>query len=102
MPTKLKLFYIAMQAWIDSGFKVNPHGFIHCVGLCTNALRYDIATGDFNHEAHTDLKNHLASSFDGDAECPFNGCLENYHREKDYSSMYQNPKRLAWIKEHSQ
>lgn len=90
-------FYRSMQAWIVAGRPiVNPLGFYKGVGLCGNLSIFCPNTDIFTRLAHE-----MAQQFERaglDTRVPFNSLENPYWVEFD---KYENPKRLAWIKEHA-
>lgn len=93
MSPELKNFYKAIQAWIDNGCtEYNQHHFVIHAGLCGNLdwmnckLRWEM------------VKQFRAAGLD--AKYPFGG-FNTFLTEKESGTIYSNPERLAWIKEHA-
>lgn len=93
-------FYIQMALYLETG--INPHGFSIGYGLCTNLELYCRSTkssiSDFTSELLTQFtKNELAEVY------PFNSSPYQltYAAESYLGKLYENEKRLDWIKKHA-
>lgn len=72
----------------------HPEWFSERCGLCYNSKFYDI-------EYNTKVNKDLIIIFDGD-DYPFNGeSADKYNADYLNSTMYKNPKRLAFLKEYA-
>lgn len=97
-------FYIDLQAWIDGG--CGEPTFWRSEGICPNLERWAARNGIGWRQAE-ELLEALERQF---AEAgyatafPFNLSLGNqsYGEENLYGTIYTNPARLAWIKEHAE
>lgn len=99
MSTELKLFFLFMQTWIDGGCGPNKYGIDTGFGLCRAVLRW----GKFNEsnpEHRFIIKRELTALFDGES-FPFNINMAHFDEESMSGKMYQNQKRLDFVKEHS-
>lgn len=99
MESLLKQFYIDMNNWIEAAYEGNPVFRSH-TGLCYNLVRWGV---DKNLNC-SDLQEALVDQFMDaglDPNYPFNKNDTEYDDERK-GLMYQNPARLAWIKEHAQ
>lgn len=104
---KLLEFYVALQAWIDSGFEVNPFGFTANTGNCYNLKLF--MENDVSGDYYGNLLHEMTQQFiDAGLDCsiPFNQGngdnpvdMRSYVQERNRYT--HNLKRLAWIKEHS-
>jgi len=92
MSKDLNQFYREMWTWVQDGCKGHPVFKTH-YGLCHNLRRWEAGT-------NADLIRDQERCFFlqcGSVRVPFNNDVEEYlHEDK-----YQNPKRLAFIKEHA-
>lgn len=105
--SKLFEFYMALQAWIDSGFQVNPFGFVTDTGICYNLKKFmeHDASGDYyGNFLHEMTQQFIDAGLDrsipfnqGDGDNPVD--MQSYVQER--GRYIHNLKRLAWIKEHS-
>lgn len=89
---KLQDFYNEMNKIIsDSSYR--PDWFCSKVGLCLNCVAYNYSQDE--------LQEHLFSA-GLSPTFPFNnGEDSSYTHEKHTDTLYQNPARLAWIKQHA-
>lgn len=107
MSPKLKAFYKAMQAWIDDGApSCNKIGFFKEYGLCTNLEIYiDSTNGHDYSQCRRVLSGQMILQFEEaflNSKHPFNESIMDYSDEGNNQTIFQNPKRLAWIKQHSE
>jgi len=91
---RLKEFCQAMLEWIDGG--CGDHEiFGSLVGLCRNHALFTRLPIDRPSDL---LAEYFYENFN---TCyPFGGQLE-YGAEVETSSLYQNPERLQWLKDHA-
>lgn len=95
----LKEYLRSVQAWIEQGCPesgVYSHGF----GLCRNTFRFM----PNSYEETDKLRMELEDAFiaDGlDPEYPFNSAA-SYETECFLQSVWENPKRLEWVKKHAE
>ncbi len=91
---ELTHFYRDILAWVEEGCP-DHETFVRCAGLCYNLFTlfgYDLAR-------EMDAQFKLAGL---NPWYPFNhGSDSNYWSEKLSNTIYANPKRLAWIREHA-
>ena len=90
----LKQFYIEMQAWIDAGCPEHE-AFRDYRALCSALTHWTESSS---------LVDEIISSFAAaglSPNYPFNSSLRDFENENDHNKIYQNPARLAWIKEHA-
>jgi len=85
---RLKEFCQEMLAWIDGGCGEHDD-FCPTVGLCTNYRMLFLANS---------LEYYLIATMD--TVHPFGG-VNMYFEESETQTLYQNPQRLAWLKEHA-
>lgn len=100
MTEELKRFYRELQEWLDDGRPEHPT-FDADYGLCSNAYDYGeyfLDDGCAIADEQTDL--FYDAGLDG--EYPFNDLHDNYMKESRNKTLMDNPRRLAWIKEHAQ
>ena len=84
-------FFRDIHKWIKEGCQEeNTHYFSPNVGLCTN-----YKTWCFKHNKHRAQK-----PFHFDGSYPFNATVKHYFSEVEYTVIYQNAKRLAYIKKY--
>ena len=90
---KLQEFYNEMNK-IISDPSYRPDWFYSKVGLCSNCAAYNYSQDE--------LQEHLVSA-ELDPAFPFNidEGDSSYIHEKYTDTLYQNPARLAWIKQHA-
>lgn len=90
---KLQEFYNEMNK-IISDPSYRPDWFDSKVGLCLNCVRYNYSRDEL--QEHLFLAG-LSPIF------PFNNndTESSYTHEKHTDTLYQNPARLAWIKQHA-
>lgn len=96
----LKEYLQSVQVWIEQGCPRNAPYIVTC-GLCRNT--YNFFPGDW--EAIEKLQRELEDAFcaDGlDPDYPFNSSGEDYDNDCFTLSMWENPKRLAWVKKHAE
>lgn len=96
----LKEYLRSVQAWVAQGCPesgIYSHGF----GLCRNTFGF--LPGDW--EAIEKLRSELKEAFraDGlDPNYPFNSSGKDYDNDCFTHSVWDNPKRLAWMKKHAE
>ena len=90
---KLQEFYNEMNK-IISYPSYRPDWFYSKVGLCLNCVAYNYSQAE--------LQEHLFSAGLSPV-FPFNNddAESSYTHEKRTDTLYQNPARLAWIKQHA-
>ena len=94
MPVQ-RQFYRDIQKWISEGMKDHPV-FRKYVGLCSTYHYWSRHTNNKIHKIGDDFKTAgLYQVF------PFNENVLDYNKERLAYSIYMNPRRLAWIKEHA-
>ena len=95
----LKEYLKAVQAWIDAG---KPEGapFWRNDGLCGNSY-YFTGCPQASYELRRELRRAFAASGLGPS-LPFNASYADFLREVYSKSVYSNPQRLEWIKNHAQ
>lgn len=91
---QLKQFCIELNAWIEAGcpehkiFKIRD-------GICWNYSNWIHPNDQYSFfPSDTPLRAFLGSTY------PFSGGYELFQIEQDSRTLYKNPARLAWIKEH--
>ena len=89
---KLQEFYNEMNKIIsDSSYR--PDWFYSQVGLCLNCVRYNYSQDELQeHLFSAGLSPNYPFNIEGDS---------SYTDEKETRTLYQNPARLAWIKQHA-
>lgn len=114
MTLQLKLFYLNLQAWIDERFP--PHSVFDCNRpLCPALLKWAVyreldcfASSNLNDELFNQfveayqLKKVSGTLFPFNSLRPGLSAMDDYLLECDLGRVYDNPKRLAWIKEHAE
>lgn len=95
----LKPYLQSVQAWIDVGM---PEGkpFWRNDGLCGNCY-YFTGHPDTAFELRQELRRAFAAS-GLNHSMPFNDSYADFQREVSSKSLYSNPQRLEWIKNHAQ
>ena len=88
---KLQEFYNEMNK-IISDPSYRPDWFDSQVGLCLNCVRYNYSQDELQEHLYYAG---LSPTF------PFNNVRSDYTYEKETRTLYQNPARLAWIKQHA-
>ena len=94
MPVQ-RQFYRDIQKWISGGMGDHPI-FRKNTGLCFTYRLWGTYTNNKIHRIVNDFTTvglHHVS--------PFNESLSDYNKERTANSIYMNPLRLAWIKEHA-
>ena len=98
----LKLFYLDIQSWIESGCP-DSKVFSKHYGLCTNmgVWLWDLGMKD-SIDYYKDL---LGDSFESAGlhyYVPFNNGNDwDYNKEYNEHTLYENPHRLEWIRKHA-
>ncbi len=111
MSHTLKQFYQDLRCWLDAGKPRHPV-FDGSDGLCWlltrwgnhhrlgfplfNAIKQE--QGKLLHAVH--IENRKAGT-SASMDLPFNSGLSEYYRECDNDTIFDNPRRLAYIREHS-
>lgn len=93
-------FYKEIQQWLDTG--ESNHPFKKHYGLCTNLAAYCREKSD-NYSRHIqDMKQQFATA-NLDKVYPFNSEDGDrpYEVEMRLRKLYENEKRLDWIKKHA-
>lgn len=96
MNVELKQFYREIQQWIDDGCP-DHDVFRKTTAICLSLERW---LGYFDRKVNKILED----SFNDaglDFVLPFNKDLGEFEVEMLNHSIYKNPARLAWIKEHA-
>ena len=95
----LKPYLKAVQAWIDAG---KPEGapFWRNEGLCGNTY-YFADSPQASYELRRELRRAFAAS-GLNHSVPFNTSYADFRQEVSSKSVYSNPQRLEWIKDHAQ
>lgn len=101
----LTTFYRDLQAWINEGCPVeNDHHFRKDRGLCANLDKWCMFDYEMSHEHSLALDKELEEQFIEaglNAYYPFNKANRIFFKEEcDNWTMFENPERLAWIKNH--
>lgn len=94
MPVQ-RQFYRDIQKWINGGMKGHQI-FQKDIGLCFTYRYWSRYTGNKLHDIRDDFK--TAGLYQ---VSPFNENILDYNKERLAYSIYMNPRRLAWIKEHA-
>ena len=93
-------FLKAISEWVEVGCPYfNHYGFLPSSGLCTNLTIY-CYNNLLNFEDTLNVEGHLKQMFNGRGHYPFNNTGEDYFEEIGEETLYLNPKRLAFIKQH--
>lgn len=95
----LKEYLQSVQVWIDRGM---PEGkpFWRSEGLCGNCY-YFTNCPDAAFDLRCELRRAFAAS-GLNRSVPFNESYADFKREVTSKSLYSNPQRLEWIKNHAQ
>lgn len=96
----LKEFYIDLDAWVKGGMNVCHPVFCRDVGICNNLSFYS----RYHNQNAVLYRDELRFQFTGaglDADFPFNSSRTEYSADIRAAATYKNPKRLAWIEEHT-
>lgn len=93
-------FYRTIQSWLNEGMP--PNGtFSRSDGLCLNAYWWARHSGYATGELKLELHNSFAQA--GLKQLyPFNENSDGYLYEHGMETIYLNPVRLQWIKDHAQ
>ena len=84
-------FFRDIHKWIKEGCpKENTHHFSPKAGLCTNYKAWCV-----KHN-----KQRVQKPFHFEGWYPFNANSVHYNSESEYTIIYQNAKRLAYIKKY--
>lgn len=91
----LKAYLQSVQAWIERGC---PEGapYSRKCGLCRNVYKFEF--GGRIHSSLT-LAFHQQKL---DITYPFNSSFQDYENECFLLSVWDNPRRLAWVKKHAE
>ena len=88
-------FFREINKWIQEGYP--PHlAFSRSRGLCTNYTYWCVAN---SKKEHSMLLYFLSLGYDLPAH-PFDDTLEDLLKATNQKTIFQNPKRLAFIKKH--
>ena len=88
-------FFREINKWIQEGCP--PHRtFSRYTGLCINYTYWCTA----NRKKHHDMKAHLYRLGYDSLVHPFDDTLDDLLKASDQETIFQNPKRLAFIKKH--
>ena len=95
----LKPYLRAVQVWVGQGC---PEGwpFWRSEGLCGNSY-YFTSCPQASYELRRELRRAFAAS-GLNHSVPFNASYADFLREVYSKSVYSNPQRLEWIKNHAQ
>lgn len=101
MSPNLQQFYIEINTWIESGCK--GHKFFEAdSGLCYNLSAFcrnaNLSEAEINYYSYTLREGFIRAAFE--EHLPFNADYYSYRRESCQHTLYKNPARLAWIKNH--
>lgn len=94
MPVQ-RQFYREIQKWIREGMKDHPI-FHKYASICSIYRLWGFHTDNKIHDMGDDFK-----TAGLDYYFPFNETVQDYSKELQTGSIYMNPRRLAWIKEHA-
>ena len=94
MPVQ-RQFYREIQKWISRGMKDHPI-FHKDIGLCVTYRLWGAYT---NNKIHSMVNDFTTAGLHH--VFPFNESRPDYNKELWTDSIYMNPRRLAWIKEHA-
>lgn len=94
MPVQ-RQFYREIQKWISEGMKDHPI-FRKDFGLCSTYRFWGYHTDNKIHDIRDDFKTAKLHF-----NLPFNKTMQDYDKERTSDSIYMNPRRIAWIKEHA-
>lgn len=99
MSPELKQFYLALQKWIDDG-AVDNRVFARSTGICASIVYWNRRNTPFpeHNGIAIEFKKQLADR-GLDTVYPW-GEIE-YDDAMENGTMYEDPKRLAWIAEHA-
>ena len=95
----LEEYLQSVQAWIDAG-KSEGKPFWRNEGLCGNAYCF-AGCPDAAFELRCELRRAFAAS-GLKHSTPFNDSYADFLREVSSKSIYLNPQRLEWLKDHAQ
>lgn len=91
----LKQFYIEMQKWIDGG--CGEHEIFRTYNSLCDTLLHWSSNG---HALRKDMvKSFITAELN--EKYPFNKNPDHWAGENLDATIYENPARLAWIKEHA-
>lgn len=94
----LKKFYKDIAAAIESD--TPPEWFYSDYGLCKNLESWCNCEGLHSFHLHQKMADQFVEA--GLSYCfPFYGSYDDYKNEHMLNTVYKNPARLAWIKEHA-
>lgn len=100
----LKAFHKAMAVWLKMGCpETNVFKFSRHTGLCENLINYLLAASTLDSFARAEVRDEMCAAFQiehGSRHYPFNEDRYEYRREVRLETLYRNPGRLDWIKQH--
>lgn len=104
----LAQFYTAINEWIELGCPYeNKYNFVSNVGLCGNLTHFCLANSEDiqpKNKLHSELYNQFIEAnlpplypfYSNDSLAD----MDQYEIEKQAETVYSNPLRLKWIKDH--
>lgn len=96
MSPELALFYREVQNWISQGFPEHPI-FSPDYAVCLNLSIWSDHSEDLTHELKRQFKKEGLNSV-----YPFNnGNNSEFLEELMAEKLWQNPKRLEWVRNHA-
>ena len=100
---ELSEFYTAIQKWICDNKAYSSTVFCSQYGLCVNLREY-LKSTESDHIEHIErISEELKIQFSNaglNKSYPFNPSGSDFIKERDGTSLYSNPNRLKWVKEH--
>jgi hypothetical protein len=96
MSPTLKKFFLSIHEWVEQGCPEH-RVFLKTCGLCGTLQGYAQLLNLEGHPLGDEL-DALLRPIDGTG-IPFNDALYEYWKEQNLGTIYQNPHRLAFIKQ---
>lgn len=99
----LSCFYQSIYQWIEEGCPQHP-AFTTDRAICINLWRWAKICAGLSRDRATTLDEELTRQFKVaglDPTIPFNMHSATYAEERDTRTLYENPRRLKWIKNHA-
>lgn len=95
MHPALKKFFVDLQKWIEAGTP-DDRVFSRYAGLCSNCEHYFKHRTSYSKELQRMFKRRKRPVI------PFNAAMIEYTQEVEHGTVWNNRKRLAFVKRHAE
>lgn len=99
MTNELKEFLQAYLDWVSAPKVEDNAVFTKNAGLCVAVNRWKERGWMGNIELYLELVSMFEKEFKGNYQFVFDKNMTEYWAQMQKSSVYKNPKRIAWIKQ---